>query len=78
MSKDSISPLLAPIPQQDNKPKSHPVEDFINPEKEFQLATFRMDKGMHSRLKVFSAKQGKPMVKVIEEALALYMSRFEE
>lgn len=40
---------------------------------EKKKATFELDLTLHKRLKMFSVKEGKSMVQVVEEALTMYL-----
>lgn len=45
-------------------------------EKSLKKATFDMDIALHTELKVHAARQGRPMVDLMEEALRAYLKQF--
>ncbi len=44
---------------------------------EKQIVSFRIDKELHTRLKVRAAKEGRTMVTILEEVLKIYLDEKE-
>lgn len=79
--KDRIRRASAPYDQliDPNPNVNTDSQEYGNtgPQKTIKKATFDMDSGLHTRLKVYAANRGKPMVDVVEEALRRYLAEQE-
>lgn len=53
-------------------------EEIQEPVSQRKKATFDLDAALHTRLKVFAANKGKPMVDILEEALRQYLNNEEQ
>ena len=64
--------LIEPVVQ---KPVNEEIQEPVQKRKK---ATFDLDATLHTRLKVFAANKGKPMVDILEEALRQYLNNEEQ
>lgn len=70
------------VEEDNNIYSSTVLQDYISktdnsPVAKKKKATFELDADLHKRLKMFSAKEDKKMVEVVEESLREFMDRKE-